>query len=127
MLVTKILVIWKTRNITRNMKKIWARQVVISFNKHLYADERHQNLSEEEKDKKHQYCREYYKNLFEDKKQRLCEYRIHCYIMLEKWLQSCSMRFQFLAKRVVRNGAVLGQPDFWYSEKYNFPLLFFLI
>ena len=50
-------------------------------------------------------------------------------------MQGHSIRFQFLAIRVVGNAAILGQPDIFgknalnfsirqFSEKCNFPLLF---
>ena len=39
--------------------------------------ERHQNLSEEEKNKKLEYCYKLYKNLSKNEKQKLVEYRYY--------------------------------------------------
>ena len=64
-----------------------SRKVSKSFwrkNRHQYACEKYQNLSEEEKNKMRKYCRERYKNLFESEKQKLVEYRKNIYVRLSK-------------------------------------------
>lgn len=54
------------------------------------AHERHQNLSDEKKQK---YGCERYKNLPKHKKQRLVEYRKNCF---KKWNNASQVTYQFL-------------------------------
>ena len=90
--------------------------------------ERHQNLSEEGKNKKREYGRGHHKNLSEDEKQKLVEYRKGITKSTERTERSLDKvsvsryksknglilerpRLQFLATRVAENEANLGQPD----------------